>query len=135
MDKAHVNYLRFLWWPQGDTSRAPEEYRMLVHIFGAVSSPSCASFALRKTAEENRSCFPPQVADTVHHNFYVDDCVKAVAKEPEAIHLVKDLTALCSKGGFLLTQWVCNSRGVLASIPPEHRAKDVRALDLDKSPH
>lgn len=72
------------------------------------------------------------MADTVHHNFYVDDCVKSVAKTPEPIHLVKYLTALCSKGGFLLTQWICNSRGVLASIPPEHRAKDVRALDLDK---
>nr|XP_027209100.1 uncharacterized protein LOC113802692 [Penaeus vannamei] len=43
--------LRFLWWPGGDTSRAPVEYRMSVHVFGAKSSPSCVNFALRRTAE------------------------------------------------------------------------------------
>ena len=106
---------------------------MLVHIFGAVSSPSIASFALRKTATDNEHCSPPQVAETVRHNFYVDDCAKSVAKESDAIQLVKDLTALCSKGGFQLTQWVSNSRAVLASIPKEHRAKQIKTLDLDKA--
>lgn len=76
--------------------------------------------------------FPSQVDETVHHNFYVDDCVKSVAEESEAIHLVRDLTALCSKGGFQLTQWISNSQAVLASIPQEQRAKEVRTLDLDK---
>lgn len=27
--------LRFLWWPDGDTSKNLEEYRMTVHLFGA----------------------------------------------------------------------------------------------------
>ncbi|KAK0134388.1 hypothetical protein N1851_030045 [Merluccius polli] len=130
--KSDVNCLRFLWWPQGDTSQAPKEHRMLVHIFGAVSSPSIATFALQKTASDNQTCFPPQVAETIQHNFYVDDCAKSVAKESDAIQLVKDLTALCSKGGFQLTQWVSNRRTVLASIPKEHRAKDIKTLDLDK---
>ena len=40
--------LRFLWWPRNDFERQPEEYQMGVHLFGAVSSPSCANFALRK---------------------------------------------------------------------------------------
>ncbi|KAK0131909.1 hypothetical protein N1851_033296 [Merluccius polli] len=74
----------------------------------------------------------PQVAETIQHNFYVDDCAKSVAKESDAIQLVKDLTALCSKGGFQLTQWVSNRRTVFASIPKEHRAKDIKTLDLDK---
>ncbi|XDV29292.1 hypothetical protein PO909_032429 [Leuciscus waleckii] len=127
-----VDYLRFLWWPQGDTSQTPKEYRMLVHIFGAVSSPSCASFALRKSADDNESCFPLQVAETIRHNFYVDDCVKSVVEESEAIQLVKALTALCYKGGFQLTQWVSNNRAVLASIPKEKWAKEIKTLDLDK---
>ena len=42
------------------------------------------------------------------------------------------LTALCSKGGFQLTQWVSNSRAVLSSIPKEHRANKIKSLDLDK---
>lgn len=55
MRKSDVNYLRFLWWTQGEISQTPKEYRMLVHIFGAMSSPSCANFALQKTADDNES--------------------------------------------------------------------------------
>ncbi|KAM7393992.1 hypothetical protein PAMP_020821 [Pampus punctatissimus] len=132
VSKSDVDYLRFLWWPQGDTSQAPKEHRMLVHIFGAVSSPSIATFVLQKTAADNESFFPHQVAETIRHNFYVDDCAKSVSKESDAIQLVKHLTSLCSKGGFQLTQWISNSRAVLASIPKEHRTKGIKSLDLDK---
>ena len=41
------NYLRFLWWPDGNLETEPEEYQMLVHLFGGPSSPSCANYALR----------------------------------------------------------------------------------------
>lgn len=47
------DFLRFVWWPNGDLSQLMEEYHMTVHIFGAVSSPSCSNFALRKTAIDN----------------------------------------------------------------------------------
>ena len=30
-----------------------EEYRMTVHLFGAVSSPSCVNFAMRRRSEEH----------------------------------------------------------------------------------
>ena len=46
-----VKYLRFLGWPGGDMEKAPEEFQMLVHLFGKVSSPSCASYALGRTTE------------------------------------------------------------------------------------
>ena len=42
--------LRFLWWPNRDLNSPPEEYQMNVHLFGTASSPSCANFALKKTA-------------------------------------------------------------------------------------
>lgn len=51
------DFLRFLWWPNGDLHKQVEEYRMTVHLFGAVSSPSCACYALRKTAEDSRNGF------------------------------------------------------------------------------
>lgn len=44
------DFLRFLWWPGGDTTQEPVPYRMMVHLFGAVSSPSCAAYALKRTA-------------------------------------------------------------------------------------
>ena len=45
-------YLRFLWWPDGNTTQEAEVYEMCVHPFGAISSGGCAHFALKKTALE-----------------------------------------------------------------------------------
>ncbi|XP_023192317.1 uncharacterized protein LOC111609249 isoform X1 [Xiphophorus maculatus] len=53
-------------------------------------------------------------------------------KEEDAVQMVKRLTELCSKGGFMLSKWVSNSRTVLMSIPEERRAKEIKNLDLDK---
>jgi hypothetical protein len=60
----------------GDLSKDPEEYQMLVHLFGAASFSSCANFALIKTAEDNETSFDLEVIDIVKKNFYVDDCLK-----------------------------------------------------------
>ena len=57
--------LRFLWWPDGDMNSPPEEYQMNVHLFGGASSPSCANFALKKTAIDNASHFDHQTIETV----------------------------------------------------------------------
>ena len=77
--------LRFLWWPDGNLNSVPEEYQMLVHLFGGASSPSCANFALRRTAEDNKEDFDPKAIETVERNFYVDDCLRSVASEEEAV--------------------------------------------------
>ncbi len=105
-----VDLLRFLWWPSEDYTQCMEEYRMTVHLFGATSSPSCANFALRKCAEDNKDFFSQQVFETIMYNFYVDDCLASVASEQEAISLYKDLTTICTKGGFHLTKWISNNR-------------------------
>jgi len=127
-----TDFLRFLWWPQGDTDDAPVEYRMTVHLFGAVSSPSIANFALRKTAQDNASNFPPEVTNTIMEHFYVDDCLKSMPTELEAIELISNLTEVCHRGGFHLLKWISNSRAVLDAVPQEDRAKRIKDLDLSK---
>lgn len=127
-----ADLLRFLWWPDGDTSKEMQEYRMEVHLFGATSSPSCASYALRRCAEDNKNMFGAAVVDTVLNNFYVDDCLKSVATEQEAVRLLQDLKAICQTGGFRLTKWTTNNRNVLLNIPLEDRATEVKDLDLDQ---
>ena len=52
-----VNALRFLWFPQNDLNQEPEEFQMLVHLFGGRWSPSVSNFALRKTADNNKDFF------------------------------------------------------------------------------
>ena len=96
-------YLRFLWWPHGDLGKEPEEYQMLVHLFGGASSPSRANYALKKTAEGNKEDFDAVTIATVKRNFYVDDCLKSVPTNPKAVKLVGELRELLSRGGFHLT--------------------------------
>ena len=93
-----TDLLRFLWWPNGDFTQDVAEYKMVVHLFGATSSPSCATFALQRTAQENGSKSSDEAVDTVLKNFYVDDCLKSVSTETQAITLREDLTALCAEG-------------------------------------
>lgn len=90
---------------------------MTVHPFGAVSSPSCACYALRRTADDHTGSFPEEVIDTVHRNFYVEDCPKSSPSVEKAVQIVNDLGDLCQKGGFHLTQWISDSREVLQAIP------------------
>ncbi|KAL0177460.1 hypothetical protein M9458_026354, partial [Cirrhinus mrigala] len=132
VSKSDIDFLRFLWWPDGDTEKDPIDHRMLVHLFGAVSSPSCASFALRRTAEDHPHHPRPQVTDTIINNFYVDDCLASLPTVQDAVQLAADLVEVCSKGGFQLTKWVSNNRAVLSTIKEEERGKDIRSLDLDK---
>ena len=69
---------------------------------------------------------------TVKSNFYVDDFLKSVATEGQAIALTKNLRDMCSQGGFKLTKWVSNSRTVLASILDEADKRQIKELDLDR---
>ena len=107
---------------------------MMVHLFGATSSPSCANFSLRRTAEDNYQESSKEAVDSVKDNFYVDDCLKSVSSETKAIGLVNELRTLLSKGGFHLTKWISNSRKVIDAIPLSERAGSVKNLLLDQLP-
>ena len=107
---------------------------MMVHLFGATSSPSCANFGLRRTAEDNQQEFSKEAVNSVKDNFYVDDCLSSVSSQNKAIVLVDELRQLLSKGGFRLTKWIFNSRKVIDSIPTSERAGSVKDLLLDQLP-
>ena len=57
--------------------RELEEYRMTIHLFGAVSSPSCANFALKRVASDGEKQHGTIIANTMRRNFYMDDCLKS----------------------------------------------------------
>ena len=130
----HRDYLRFLWWPEGDVEKPAQEYRMTVHLFGATSSPSCANYALRRTAEEFGSDFAAEATQSVRQNFYVDDVAKATSTEEDAIKLALELKQLCSKGGFNLKKFSSNRVAVLQAMEKEDRAKSVKDLILGQDP-
>ena len=131
--KHQRSYQRFLWWPNGDLSKDPVEYEMKVHMFGTISSPSCANYALRKTAVDNREIYGDQVIDTLLKNFYVDDMIKSVDDKSTMVCLVQEVQDVCESGGFNLVKFVSNSREVLKSIPLERHAPHVALQDLTKT--
>ena len=126
--------LRLLWWPDDDLSKEPTDFQMLVHLFRATSSPSCASFSLKKTASDNQGEFDVETINTVNRNFYVDDCLKSVSSIDHAVRLSGQLRELLARGGFQLTKWVSNDRNVIATVPVTERAPSVVNLDLEDLP-
>ena len=105
---SNTGSLRFLWWPES-INEPPEEYKMLVHIFSAKSSPCCANKALSMTAQDNEENYPPEVIRTFRRNFYVHDILKSVPNTGQAIPLASaDLRKLLSEGGFRLTKFASN---------------------------
>lgn len=127
--KADRDFLRFLWWRNGDLKEQPQEYRMKVHLFGASSSPGCVNYGLRHLAEGSRDQYPLGF-DFVMNNFYVDDGVTSVQTTADAIQLAREARELCAIGGLRLHKFVSSDKAVLESIPPSERANDIREPDL-----
>ena len=75
---SHRDFLHFLWFENNDLDGAISEFRMNVHLFGAVSSPAVANYSLHKTAETGRAKFGNKAADFLCRNFYVDDGLTSV---------------------------------------------------------
>ena len=125
--------VRFLWWPGGDLSSEPVEYRMVKHIFGATSSQSVVNFCLKKTAmmEVQQDS---EVANVIDRNIYVDNLIKSTETAADAISLANKVSEQLNKGGFHLTKWCSNDRSVIAAIPESERAKTVVNLELEQLP-
>ncbi|XP_014900158.1 uncharacterized protein LOC106954875 [Poecilia latipinna] len=123
------NYLRFLWWPDGQLDVEPKEYRMAVHLFGAGSSPGCANFGLKYLAQKHKSDYP-KASDFVERSFYVDDGLTSVPSVKEAQELINETQALCKLAGLRLHKFNSNQSDALSHLPPSERANTTESLDL-----
>ncbi|XP_064640944.1 uncharacterized protein LOC135495877 [Lineus longissimus] len=126
----HRNYLRFLWWEDGDVSKEPVDYRCTVHLFGATSSANCANYALKATAERFKDDYEPQVATFFNRNFYVDDGATSVLTTSQAISLALGSVSMAGKGGFTLHKILCNNKEVLKHIPNQYLSENLQCLEL-----
>ena len=126
------DFLRFIWF---DGDGEVVNYRMTVHLFGAASSPGCATFALRKIADDH-SDISTDAATFIKRNFYVDDGLTSLDNEEDAIKLVENARKICEQGGLRLHKFVSNSQKVIDSIPESERETRVRTLAIhqDNSP-
>ena len=128
------DYLRFLWWKDSEYEQVMEEYQMLVHLFGATSSPSCTGFCLGKAASDFEGSFGLSTIETIRKNFYLEDCLKSVPSPPEAIQLTKELWELLAKRSFRLTKFISNDREVIESVPKlAYMSNPGNLTPMDKS--
>ena len=105
--------LRFLW--REDPSSEVMVYQYSRHIFGAKDWPTCANFALQKTAKDNIRKFP-DAAQPVLDKFYMDDYLDSLETPHEALSRSKKLVELLKLGGFKLTKFISNTPHLLDEI-------------------
>ena len=103
---------------------------MTVHLFGATSSPGCANFALKTTANQYESVCEKEAADFVRKDFYVHEGLKSLLTVQRAKSLISSTRLLSEKGSFYLHKFTSNNSEVLNSVPPEDRATDKRSPSL-----
>ena len=86
--------LGFHWVDTPEENSKVETYQMLVHIFGATDSPCCANFAVKTVARDNSENYSARTIETVLRSFYVDDLLKSVTSEQEAVSVMKEMIDL-----------------------------------------
>ena len=108
--------MKFVWWSNGIIGSEVETYKMLVHPFGATSSPFCANYALRATITDHKEMCHDQTISIANRNIYVDDCIASVEDVGTARMVIKELSLIMRK------------EEVLSEVPAEDLAKNVQLL-------
>lgn len=78
VNEVNRDLLRFLWWEECNLETRPVEFRMKVHIFGAISSPGCTNFSFKRAAKVGEEEFGADTAEFMKRNFH-DDGLKSVS--------------------------------------------------------
>ena len=125
----------FLYGQNGSMEETPASYQMLVHNFGANSSPSCANFRLRQTALDFAHLYNPTLLKIVHNNFYVNNCLFSVSSVEEAISAQKLLCELFRRRGFHLRKWLSNNEQILKTILDSKRTTLINNYFFDEGSH
>ena len=121
----------FLWREDPTSSVVVHQYTR--HIFGARDSPTCANFALQKTASDNQAEYP-EAASAVVQKFYMDDYLDSFQNRDDALKLGRDLISLLKLGGFRLTKFVSNVPDVTTALDPDNRESNSSIKDICTSP-
>ena len=104
---------------------------MVVHIFGEKDSPCCANYALKKTGRDNFDEYDASTIESVLKSFYMDDFLKSVISEVQAITLCQKMIQVMERGGFNLTKFKSNSDRVSKALPDNKYEKTTQDLKID----
>ena len=127
--------LRFLWREDSTADVVVHQYTR--HIFGARDSPTCANYALQRTAMDNQAMFP-DAASAVLEKLYMDDYLDSFEEPDVAFKMSQELITLLALGGFELTPCIPHHPPVNPNKPGKVRrvlngASKLHGTSLDKS--
>ena len=125
VSEEHRRFLKFLWWKDGKYKNPVVDCEINVQVFGATSSPGYSNYVLKKTSLDYKEVCGSKVSETLCRNFCVDDKLKSVKSDEEAVELMKDVKLMCRFGGFHLTKFLTNSKEVLEAVSACDRRKTV----------
>ncbi|XP_050452147.1 uncharacterized protein LOC126851851 [Cataglyphis hispanica] len=110
---------RILWRYEDQT--APQTYQLNTVTYGLACAPFLALRSLRQLADDEEVHFPHGSA-ALRQDVYMDDILTGAPSIEEAMDLQRQLTELCTAGGFPLRKWSANDPRLLTRIAPEHRS-------------
>ena len=115
--------LRFLW--RNDSGELME-YRMTSHLFGGIWCASSSTYALRKTLQDFHST--ELVRESVEKSMYVDDLLKSLITQIEAMAVICGSKDTLAEGGFDITQFLANDPEVMSVVPEQDRAQEIKEI-------
>lgn len=115
------NLQRFLWFKDDNLDGEIEEYQLTHNFFGGKHAPASATYALRRTCEDNAKEFHPSTVETGIRHTYVDDVIRSADLET-AKTVVTEIFDLFDKGGFELAKFVSNDPRLFELVEPSRRA-------------
>ncbi|KAL6417028.1 hypothetical protein ACFW04_014737 [Cataglyphis niger] len=110
---------RILWRHEDQT--APQTFELNTVTYGLACAPFLAVRSLRQLADDGEFPHFPHGSAVLRRDVYVDDILPGAPSIEEAMDLQRQLTELCTAGGFPLKKWSANDPHLLACIASEHR--------------
>ena len=98
---------------------------------GQKNSPTCANYALQRTASDNAKEYP-EAAKAVLENFYMDDYLDSVESPERALMRLKELVHLHHLVGFKLTMFVSNIPDLADQIDGSAQSTEPRVIVSSK---
>ena len=92
-------YQRYIWEPNLDPTKLPEEKIIKTLIYGVRSSGNQSEYGLRKIADLSKEEYP-KVNDVVQNDVYVDDCLSGEMGRTKAHVLADGIEVVLGKGNF-----------------------------------
>ena len=121
--------LRFLWREDPTLNVVVHQYTR--HNFGAKGSPTCANYALQRTASDNAKKYP-EAAKAVLENFYMDDYLDTVESPKRILIRSQVLVRLLHLGGVRLTKFVSNVPDLADQIDGSDQSTEPKVIISSK---